>query len=212
MRGVYTTRQTSGFARGKWSHRASKFLLDCSRIDTATNLSIRSSLQIPHPTTRFYDAPVSGGVVGAQRAALGIFLGCTDTDADFPPLRDLLSLLSKKGDSLRQRYWRTMTLSGTIVIAPSEATNMGMPAGMDARVLARVIAAGSGQNNITDKFNLVPGISPDAPASRGYEAGLRVELMRKDIALATRMAEEVGAQVVLSEACLGTYVRATEDE
>lgn len=89
---------------------------------------------------------------------------------------------------------------------------MGMPAGMDARVLARVIAAGSGQNNITDKFNLVPGISPDAPASRGYEAGLRVELMRKDIALATRMAEEVGAQVVLSEACLGTYVRATEDE
>lgn len=195
-----------------------KILLECSTIDTATNLSIRSSLQTSHPTAHFYDAPVSGGVLGAERGTLGIFLGCADTDTNFPPLQSLLSLLGKSvipcgGPSLGLvAKLANNYLSGTIAIATSEAMNMGMRAGMDARVLAQVIAAGSGQNHIADKFNPVPGISPEAPSSKGYEGGFRVELMRKDISLATRMAAEVGAHMVLGEATLGAYVRATEDE
>lgn len=197
---------------------ANKILVDCSTIDTATNLSIRSILQVSHPKARFYDAPVSGGVLGAKEGTLGIFLGCKDTDDNFPALRDILSLLGRSvipcgGPSLGLvAKLANNYLSGTIAIATSEAMNVGMKAGMDPRVLARVIAAGSGQNHIADRFNPVPGISPDAPASKGYEGGFRVELMRKDIFLGVRMAEEVGAQMVLGEASLRTYVRATEDD
>lgn len=214
VRAVYLDSQDS-ISKANLSN---KILLDCSTIDTATNLSIRSALQISHPAAHFYDAPVSGGVLGAENGTLGIFLGRADTDPNFLPLHGLLSHVGKTvipcgGPSLglvakvANNY-----LSGTIAIATSEAMNMGMRAGMDARTLARVIAAGSGQNHIADKFNPVPGISPEAPSSRGYEGGFRVELMRKDISLATRMAEDVGADMILGDATLGAYVRASEDE
>lgn len=102
-------------------------------------------------------------------------------------------------------------LSGTIAIATSEAMNMGMLGGMNARVLARVIHAGSGRNHIADNFNPVPGICPEAPSSHGYEGGFKVELMKKDIGLAASMAERVGARLALGKSCLETYQKASQD-
>jgi 3-hydroxyisobutyrate dehydrogenase len=88
---------------------------------------------------------------------------------------------------------------------------MGMCAGVDAGVLARVIAAGSGKNHIADKFNPVPNICPEAPSSHGYQGGFKVELMKKDYTLAMDMAQAVGAKVMLGAAGLDTYRRASED-
>lgn len=194
-----------------------KILLDCSTIDTATNLDVRSTIQQLYPTASFYDAPVSGGVLGALKATLGIFLGCDEKDPNFSLLNSLFSILGSNiipcgGPSLGLvAKLANNYLSGTIAIATSEAMNMGMRAGMDARVLARVIAAGSGQNHISDQFNPVPGLCPAAPSSHGYNGGFKVELMKKDMCLATDMAASVGAKLVLSAAGLDTYAKASED-
>ena len=195
-----------------------KLLIDCSTIDTATNLAILDHLKKTQPTASFYDAPVSGGVYGAEQATLGIYLGCTDADPNFARLEALLLLLGKTvipcgGPSLGLvAKLANNYLSGTIALATSEAMNMGMRAGMDPRVLARVISVGSGKNHVADNFNPVPGISPHAPSNRGYAGGFRVELMKKDISLATKMAAEVGAEMVLGDASLGAYERASKDE
>jgi len=200
------------------SKLAHKLLLDCSTIDTATSLDISAALRRLHPSTSFYDTPVSGGVLGARDATLGIFIGCTESDPNFPPLNALLlstvasSVIPCGGPSLGLvAKLANNYLSGTIAIATAEAMNMGMRAGVDARVLARVISAGSGKNHIADKFNPVPGICPAAPSSRGYQGGFRVELMRKDVGLATEMAERVGARLVLGEAVMGAYEGASGD-
>ncbi|OAA60221.1 3-hydroxyacid dehydrogenase/reductase [Niveomyces insectorum RCEF 264] len=196
---------------------ANKILIDCSTIDTATNLEVRAALLSRHPAAAFYDAPVSGGVLGAEKAVLGIYVGCAESAPHFAVLRELLSMMGSTivacgGPSLGLvAKLANNYLSGTIAIATAEAMNMGMRAGLDAAVLARVIAAGSGKNHIADKFNPCPGICPEAPSSHGYRGGFKVELMRKDYKLATDMAKSVGAQTVLATAGLETYERASAD-
>ncbi|KAK1761796.1 hypothetical protein QBC33DRAFT_603806 [Phialemonium atrogriseum] len=40
-------------------------------------LHVKEQLSIYSPTTSFYDAPVSGGVIGAANATMAFFLGCS---------------------------------------------------------------------------------------------------------------------------------------
>lgn len=43
-----------------------KLLIDCSTIDTASFLEVRDHITKNFPCASFYDAPVSGGVIGAE--------------------------------------------------------------------------------------------------------------------------------------------------
>lgn len=194
-----------------------KLLLDCSTIDTASSLAVKDYIHEKFPTASFYDAPVSGGVVGAQKASIAFFLGCRDGDPNLPHLVKLLQLMGKdvipcggpsKGlaAKLSNNY-----LSGVIAIAVSEAMDMGMRSGLDPRVLAKVYAAGTAQNTISDRFCPVPGVYAEAPSSKGYTNGFKVQLMRKDFSLALEMAKRVGSQNVLGEAGLATYDGASKD-
>lgn len=194
-----------------------KVFIDCSTIDTASSIEVGKTIREKHPTASFYDAPVSGGVLGAKKATLGIFLGCDESDPNFPPLKEILGMMGNNiiacgGPSLGLvSKLANNYLSGTIAIATAEAMNMGMRAGVNARTLAAVISAGSGKNHIADKFNPVPGICPEAPSSNAYQGGFKVELMRKDMTLATQMATSVGAETALAAASLQTYNDACAD-
>ncbi|KAI1614532.1 3-hydroxyisobutyrate dehydrogenase [Exophiala viscosa] len=196
---------------------AGKLLIDCSTIDTASSLAVKDYINEKFPTASFYDAPVSGGVVGAQKGTIAFFLGCDGEDPNLSNITDLLKLMGKdvipcggpsKGlaAKLSNNY-----LSGTIAIAVSEAMDMGMRSGLDPRVLAKVYNAGTAQNTISDRFCPVPGVWPEAPSSKGYTNGFKVQLMHKDYSLAMDMAKRVGAKNVLGEAGLATYKGAMND-
>jgi len=194
-----------------------KLLIDCSTIDTASSLAVKDYIAEKFPTTSFYDAPVSGGVVGAQKGTIAFFLGCDGSDPNLPQVTRLLSLMGRdvipcggpsKGlaAKLSNNY-----LSGVIAIAVSEAMDMGMRSGLDPRVLAKVYAAGTAQNTICDRFCPVPGVYPEAPSSKGYINGFKVQLMRKDFSLALEMAKRVGSKNVLGQVGLETYDGASKD-
>ncbi|KAH0386423.1 hypothetical protein KCU89_g17073, partial [Aureobasidium melanogenum] len=102
-------------------------------------------------------------------------------------------------------------LSGTITIACSEAFDMGIRAGVDPQVLYKVFSAGTGQNTISDKWCPVPGIVPEAPSSKGYKGGFKIQLMLKDYSLATSMAESQGSKPVLGKAGLEAWRDASAD-
>ena len=195
-----------------------KTMVDCSTIDTASSLFVKEQIAKHFPSASFYDAPVSGGVVGAQKGTIAIFLGCKEDDANLPRLTALLRLMGKEvipcgGPSLGLAAKLSNNyLSGIIAIACSEAMDMGMRSGLDPRVLAKVYAAGTAQNTICDRFNPVPGIHPEAPSTNGYKNGFKVQLMRKDFSLAMQMAEQVGSRNVLGDAGLRTYEGASNDE
>jgi 3-hydroxyisobutyrate dehydrogenase len=196
---------------------ADKLLIDCSTIDTATSLAVKDHIKTHFPTASFYDSPVSGGVVGAIKGTIAFFLGCAESDPNLQRLTYLASLMGKQiipcgGPSLGLAAKLSNNyLSGIIAIACSEAMDMGMRSGLDPRVLAKVYAAGTAQNTICDKFNPVPHVYPEAPSSGGYKQGFKVQLMRKDFALALEMAKRVGSKNVLGEAGLETYDGASKD-
>lgn len=192
-------------------------IIDCSTIDTATNLAVRQQLQDRSPGVRFYDAPVTGGVLGAEKGTLAFFLGCSESDPSFAGVTQLLEIMGRKviscgGPSLGLVTKLTNNyLSGLIAIASSEALNMGIRAGMNPAVLASALSAGTAQNAICDKFNPVPGILPDAPSSHGYKGGFKVQLMKKDFGLAVDMAKDVGANIMLGSEGLRVYEEASND-
>jgi 3-hydroxyisobutyrate dehydrogenase-like beta-hydroxyacid dehydrogenase len=221
VKSVYLDQETGILAALSSSSESSelstpKILIDSSTIDTATNLHVRAQLAVTSPATFFYDAPVSGGVLGAVKGTIAFFLGCSPSDPNIPRLTSLLQLMGGKiipcgGASLGLAAKLSNNyLSGIITIACSEAMDMGMRAGIDAEVLASVFAAGTAQNAICDKFNPVPGVCPEAPPSNGYQGGFRVQLMRKDIGLALDMARRLGTRNVLGTSGLGVYAAASE--
>ncbi|KAK0109376.1 hypothetical protein ONS96_003191 [Cadophora gregata f. sp. sojae] len=196
---------------------SSKLLIDCSTIDTATSLLVKDHIAKSFPSASFYDAPVSGGVVGAVKGTIAFFLGCAKTDPSLPRLTQLLEKMGSQvipcgGPSLGLAAKLSNNyLSGVIAISCSEAMDMGMRAGLDPITLAKVFAAGTAQNTICDRFNPVPGVHPEAPSTNGYKNGFKVQLMRKDFGLAVDMAKRVGAKNVLGQLGLETYTAASND-
>ncbi|PPJ56183.1 hypothetical protein CBER1_09078 [Cercospora berteroae] len=197
-----------------------ELLIDCSTIDTASSNLVRSTLASQFPSTTFYDSPVSGGVKGAEAGTLTFMLGCSNASPDLPLLHKLLSFMGKDSSifaaggpslGLTAKLCNNYC-SGLIAIAVSEAMNLGIKSGMDPRVLANIFHTSTAQSSICDDWCPVPGIRPDAPASKAYEGGFRVELMKKDFGLAVEAAKEKGVQLALGEKGLGVYEGACGDE
>lgn len=213
VRSVYLD-ETSGVAAIDLEKR---ILIDCSTIDLATSLAVKQYIIERHPSASFYDAPVSGGTLGAAKGTIAFFLGCVESDPLFTTLTELLSLMGSKiiacgGPSLGlSAKLCNNYLSGLIAIASAESLNMGIKAGLDPRVLSNVFAAGTAQNNVCDRFNPCPGVVPDAPSSNGYQGGFKVQLMKKDISLAVDLAGSVGATLALGQRGLETYQAASND-
>lgn len=194
-----------------------KILIDMSTIDTETSLLVKDEIERKSPNTSFYDAPVSGGSLGAAKGTLTFMLGAAESDPNLPLLKELLGLMGSKifpcgGPSLGLTAKLSNNyLSGLCAIATAEAMNIGMRAGLDPRVLSSIFSASTAQNCIQETWNPVPGVCPDAPSSKGYEGGFKIQLMKKDFGLAIRTAERVGAKLVLGEVGLKTYTDASED-
>lgn len=196
----------------------SKILIDCSTIDTGTSLAVREACLKDHPSASFYDAPVSGGVMGAEKATLTFMLGCANDDRNVYLLTHLLGLMGGNifpcgGPSLGLTAKLCNNYcSGLIAIATSEAMNIGMASGMDPRVLANIFHTSTAQSSILDDWCPVPGLCPDAPASNGYKGGFRVQLMKKDFGLAVDTAERNKVKLALGQEGLRVYEEASVDE
>jgi 3-hydroxyisobutyrate dehydrogenase len=213
VRSVYLTPE-SGVLSADCS---GKVLMDMSTIDTGTSLAVREEVLKRYPTASFFDTPVSGGVIGAEKATLTFMLGCSEDDPNLPLLKDLTG---KMGHSLVPCGGPSLGLtaklcnnycSGLIAIAVSEAMNIGMKSGMDPRVLANVFHSSTAQSAICDDWCPVPGLCPEAPASNGYRGGFKVQLMRKDFNLAVETAKRVGATIALGEKGLQVYTETMDD-
>lgn len=214
VRSVFLNEKNGILAAGP----AARVYIDCSTIDTETSLAVLAAVKERHPNSVFYDAPVSGGSLGAQEATLTIMVGCAENDSKWPTLERILSISGGKkvvpcggpslglGAKLCNNY-----CSGLISLATAEALNLGMRMGINPRQLANIFSSSTAQSTICDKWNPVPGLSPNAPSSHGYKGGFKIQLMRKDFDLAVQAGKSVDATMLLADVGLKAYTDASAD-
>lgn len=145
---------------------------------------------------RNVDAPVSGGVVGAEAGTLAFMVG--GSDEDFEAARPLLEVMGKRivhcgGPGLGQaaKVCNNMIL-GISQIAVAEAFVLAERLGLEHQAMYDVVSQASGQCWALTTNCPVPGPVPTSPANRDYQPGFAGALMAKDLGLALQAIEGTG--------------------
>jgi 3-hydroxyisobutyrate dehydrogenase len=142
------------------------------------------------------DAPVSGGVTGAEAGTLTFMVGGPD-DA-FQRGQPILQAMGKTivhagpaGNGQAAKICNNMIL-GASMIAVCEGFLLAEKLGLDAQKLFDISSKSSGQCWSMTSYCPVPGPVPASPANRDYKAGFTTAMMLKDLTLAQRAAAAVG--------------------
>jgi 3-hydroxyisobutyrate dehydrogenase len=165
---------------------------------------------------RSMDAPVSGGVVGAEAGTLAFMVG--GSDADFSVVQPILETMGKRivhcgGSGLGQaaKICNNLIL-GISMIAVSEAFVLGEKFGLGHAALYDVASNASGQCWALTTNCPVPGPVPTSPANRDYQPGFAGALMAKDLGLAEQAFASVGVHAEIGSLATSIYRRFAEGE
>ena len=185
-------------------------LIDCSTIDVETARAVNASAA--EAGFELLDAPVSGGVAGAEAATLTFMVGGAD-DA-FARAEPVLAVMGKtivhagpSGNGQAAKICNNMILGASMIVV-GEAFVLAERLGLDAQMLFDITSAASGQCWSLTNYCPVPGPVPTSPANRDYQAGFTAAMMLKDLRLAQQAADAVGATTPLgaqAEALYGRY-------
>ncbi len=182
-------------------------LIDCSTIDVT---SARQAHEIAAKAGALsVDAPVSGGIMGAQNGTLTFMAGGSEAalDAAGPVLEPMAGRVVRcGGPSAGQaaKACNNMILAITM-IGTCEAFEMGRRLGLDEQALFDVISTASGQSWSTTTYCPVPGPVPASPANNDYKPGFASQLMVKDLGLAQEAAQQTGAYTPMGAHALELY-------
>jgi 3-hydroxyisobutyrate dehydrogenase len=207
VRDVYTG------ADGVLSAAASNALLiDSSTIDVESARAVAAAAD--KKGLPMLDAPVSGGVGGAQAGTLTFMVG--GSDAAFARAKPILEKMGKTivhaggaGNGQAAKICNNMIL-GVSMIAVSEAFVLAEKLGLDAQKLFDISSKSSGQCWSITTYCPVPGPVPTSPANRDYAAGFTAAMMLKDLKLAQDAARMAGAKTPLGADAEGIYSKYVE--
>ena len=186
---------------------AGTLLIDCSTIDVATARRVAEAAQTAGMT--MVDAPVSGGVGGAEAATLTFMVG--GTPEAFERAEPLLAPMGKaiihaggSGNGQAAKICNNMIL-GVSMIAVSEAFVLAEQLGLDHQKLFDIASKASGQCWSLTTYCPVPGPVPGSPANRDYKPGFSAAMMLKDLKLAQEAANASGAATPLGAEAAQIY-------
>uniref|UniRef100_A0AAU2K1J3 3-hydroxyisobutyrate dehydrogenase n=1 Tax=Streptomyces sp. NBC_00049 TaxID=2903617 RepID=A0AAU2K1J3_9ACTN len=194
--------------------RPGTLFVDCSTIDVAdARTAHEAAVAAGH---RALDAPVSGGVTGAEAATLTFMAG--GGAAEFAAARPLLAAMGRKvvhcgaaGAGQATKICNNMILAVSM-IGVSEAFVLAESLGLDHQALFDVASAASGQCWALTVNCPVPGPVPTSPANRDYLPGFAAPLMAKDLGLAANALRAGGVNAPLGLKAAELYAEFAEGE
>lgn len=142
------------------------------------------------------DAPVSGGVYGAEHGTLTIMVGAPQEV--FEQNRSLLSVLGTQlypvGDVGMGKVFKIINnlLAGTTMVLIGETLAVAANAGADLSLLYEVVGSSSGTSAMW--MDSVPKLLSSAE----HPVGFRLDLMRKDLGLATALGRDLDTPMPLT--------------
>lgn len=188
--------------------------IDCSSIDVTTSRELHRIAE--EKNFAMLDAPVSGGVAGAEAATLTIMVG--GDEKIFDRAKPLLSLLGKNiihtgaaGNGQVAKICNNMIL-GISMIAVSEAFTLGEKLGLDAKKLFEVCSHSSGECWSMTHYSPVPNLVENVPSNREYQPGFTAKMMLKDLLLSQQAASSAKANTPLGSAATNLYEEFVEQQ
>ena len=169
--------------------------IDCSTIDVETARKVETEAEVT--AMHFVDAPMSGGVGGAEAGTLTFM--CGGSDAAFAKARPILEAMGKNifhaggpGAGAAAKICNNMMLA-IQMIGVSEGFNLAARLGLDAQSLYEISSTATARCWSLNDYCPAPGPVPSAPSNHDYAAGFAAGLMLKDLRIAMEAARAAGA-------------------
>ncbi|WP_353713624.1 NAD(P)-dependent oxidoreductase [Arthrobacter sp. K5] len=157
---------------------------------------------------KFIDAPVSGGVKGAEQGTLTIMVGGAGDDVESArPLLGALGRPTHIGPTGAGHALKALNnlLSATHLWITSEAMLVGEKFGIDPKTMLDAFNSSSGRSGSTE--NKWPNfILPET-----YNSGFGLGLMVKDMGIALTLASSLGIPAVLGQEAVALWKKAQSD-
>ena len=150
----------------------------------------------------FVDAPISGGEAGALNGQLTIMCGGDAADYEravpvMKPYAKATTLMGESGAGQLTKMVNQICIAG-ILQGLAEGVNFAQKAGLDVALVVEAIGKGAAQS--WQMLNRA-----ETMAKGEYEFGFAVDWMRKDLGIAIRAGEAVGADLTLTKQVDGYY-------
>jgi len=187
--------------------RPGALLIDCSTIDVETARAVAATAA--EAGLQMLDAPVSGGVIGAEAASLTFMVG--GEAAAFARAEPILQAMGKTivhagpaGNGQTAKICNNMIL-GASMIAVCEGFALAEKLGLPVQTLFDICSKSTSQCWAMTGYCPVPGPVPAAPSNRGYAPGFTAANMLKDLRLAQQAAGATAAATPLGAAAANLY-------
>ena len=182
-------------------------LIDCSTIDIQTSKEIGK--KATEKGILMIDAPVSGGVMGAQKATLNIMVGGSKKAFDLA--LPLLKIMGKNifhagdlGSGNGAKICNNMSL-GVAMIVASESLMLAKRLNIDIKKVHEIMKNASGNSWPISVYPPLPGLIEGTPSNNNYRPGFSAGMMNKDLKLANECAKSVDADTPLGKMALKIY-------
>ena len=182
-------------------------LIDCSTIDIQTSKEIGKVAN--DRGIMMVDAPVSGGVMGAQKATLNIMVG--GSEDSFDRALPILKVMGKNiyhageiGSGNGAKICNNMSL-GITMIAASESLMLAKRLNIDIKKVHEIMKNASGNSWPISVYPPLPGLIDGTPSNNNYKPGFSAGMMNKDLKLANECATNVNANTPLGKMTLDIY-------
>lgn len=182
-------------------------LLDCTSGDPAT--SRRIAAELASTSVAFVDAPVSGGVKGAEEGTLTVM--CGGDARDLERVRPVIEAFGKKivhcgpvgaGDAVKAMNQALLALT---IWGTGEALVALSKLGVSPRVALEVINASSGRSNAS--MNLFP----ERVLTRAFPRTFRLALLDKDARIAAQIARDERVPAPLTQLVADLFTLARQE-
>ena len=178
------------------SVRAGQLLIDLSSIDPQITRNLAMALYESCGIT-WVDAPVSGGVYGAERGDLVIMAGGAEKDIEIArrvlaPLYGQLTHMGDVGSGQTTKICNQMIVSCNVMVI-AEMIALAKSAGVNAERIARALAGGFADSKPLQI------LGPEMATDTFEPVKWRVQTLQKDLNMAQTLAEKQGNSIPMSD-------------
>lgn len=188
-------------------------LIDSSTIDVETAQAAYEAAKVAG--FDMIDAPVSGGVTGADAGTLTFM--CGGDKNTFEKAKPILQCMGKNiihcgnaGLGQVTKICNNM-LAGINALAASEAMVMGERLGVSRQTLYDVISTSTGRSYIFENSNPMSGVCTNSPANNDFKPGFMAKLMLKDLRLSQAAAQSASTSTPLGAVATAAFQQLIEN-